>query len=327
MAIFTFVEGGYNNQFKTAFYIELAFLPFRLGVIYFNYFFLLPKFFLNQQIQKYILYTITTLVIASIAQRVLMYFYLNDILFPDWNQGVFWQPYRFLQSAMIITSPMILLLGLEVMSRWISIQRRAELLERDKLKAELGYLRSQINPHFFFNTLNNLYGLALRKSDKTPEVVMKLSELMSYILYEADRDLVPLSKEMDQIDRYVSLEQMRYDNRFEVELKVEGDVEHFTIPPLLLLPFVENSFKHGVNKSSKDGWISIFVRVQNGDLNFKISNRIFSVQQDEIGHNGLGIANVKKRLNLLFPNRHSLLYEESDGVFNVELVLTNKNET
>ena len=251
----------------------------------------------------------------------MFYNYLNDIFFPGWDQGEFFQPYKFLQSAMIIASPMIFLIGLTTTSRWFSLSRRAQQLESEKLKAELSYLRSQINPHFFFNTLNNLYGLALKNSKKTPEVVLMLSELMSYIIYEADKEIVPLSKEIEQIERYIALEQVRYENRFTIELDVSGDVDLFTIPPLILLPFVENSFKHGVNKSSTGGWIAIKIEVEDDQLKFKIENETYTQPSDKSRNGGLGIENVKKRLNLLFPENHILEYGMSDNRFIVDLTL------
>lgn len=319
MAIFTFVEGGYSNEFGVAFYMELGFLPFRLAVVYLNYFLLLPKFLEERKLSKYLLQTLIFVVVASFLHRAFMYFYLNDILFPNWNPKGFPQPYKLVQSAMIITSPMVFLIGIEVLLRWLESERRAEQLAGEKLKAELSYLRSQINPHFFFNTLNNLYGLAMKKSDKTPEVVMKLSELMSYVLYEADKESVPLSKELEQVERYVALEQIRYENRFEVDIKTEGDIDMLNIPPLILLPFVENSFKHGINKSAKDGWISIIVRT-NGELNFTIRNSIPQFSEEEKS-GGLGIENVRKRLELIYPDRHILVCDRGESEYIVNLTI------
>lgn len=324
MAIFTFVEGGYSNNFDTAFYIELGFLPFRLSVAYLNYFWLLPKFLLNRNIVQYILYTLLCIALAGFFHRVFMYYYLNGILFPGYDAGTFPVPYKLLQSSVIITSPMIFLIGLVVIKRWASSERKAEQLENEKIKAELGYLRSQINPHFFFNTLNTLYGLSMKKSDQTPEVVMKLSELMSYVLYEADKEWVLLSDELDQIERYISLEQIRYEDRFHTEIEVSGDPELFRIPPLILLPFIENSFKHGVNKSSKDGWISIEIEVDNEQLRFSIKNKVFdNSSKIDDGKNGLGIKNVRKRLDLLYEE-HTLICQEQKGMFVVELVIQNQ---
>ncbi|MEO9484736.1 MAG: histidine kinase [Ekhidna sp.] len=324
-AIFTFVEGGYSNNFDISFYIELGFLPFRLSVAYLNYFWLLPRFLLNRNIVQYIFYTLICIAIAGFLHRSFMYFYLNEILFPNWNQESFPIAYKLLQSSVIITSPMIFLIGLVVIKRWVSSERKAEQFENEKIKAELDYLRSQINPHFFFNTLNTLYGLSLKKSEKTPEVVMKLSELMSYVLYDSDKDSVLLTEEIDQMERYISLEQIRYENRFHTEIEVTGDPEFFRIPPLILLPFLENSFKHGVNKSSKDGWISIRINVSQNTLMVSIKNKIFGLaDQSNTGRNGLGIFNVQKRLSLIYPQKHSLLCEEQDGMFVVELTIQNE---
>ncbi len=322
-SIFTFVEGGYSNKFQNAFYIEVVYLPFRLVVVYLNFFWLMPKYLLKRKIGLYMALTIFTIIIASFGHRYTAYFHTNAFIFPNWEQGDFWQAYKFLQSAMIITSPMIFLIGLSIVSKWVTTERRAELLEKEKLKAELGYLRSQINPHFFFNTLNNLYGLALQKSDRTAEVVMKLSELMSYILYEADREHVPLSKEIDQIERYIALEQIRYENRFKLDFLIDGDIDQFQIPPLLLLPFVENSFKHGVNKDSQEGWVGITIDVKESEFYFCIKNKIPVLKEkDGSDNNGLGIANTKKRLELLFPNCHSLEYTETKELFSVTLTIT-----
>jgi LytS/YehU family sensor histidine kinase len=321
MGIFTFVEGGYSNQFDVAFYMELGFLPFRLVVVYTNYFLLLPRFLQKRELSRYLLQTLVFIVIAAFLHRAFMYYYLNDILFPNWNPGSFPQPYKLVQSAMIIASPMIFLIGIEVLLRWLDSERRAERLAGEKVKAELSYLRSQINPHFFFNTLNNLYGLALKKSDKTPEVVMKLSELMSYVLYDADKDLVPLTKELDQIERYIALEQIRYENRFEIVFDTHGDIEHFSIPPLILLPFVENSFKHGVNKSAKNGWVSVNVSVSDEQFKFNIHNGVPAKTEPKKSASGMGISNVKKRLRLLYADKHELECIEKENEYIVNLII------
>lgn len=321
MSIFTFVEGGYSNQFREAFYMELGYLPLRLITAYTNYFWLLPRFLLKRKISDYLFYSILSICVASLINRLLFYFYLSEIIFPGWDQGSFFQAYKFLQSAMIITSPVIFLIGLVIMGRWVSIERKAEQLASEKLKAELSYLRSQINPHFFFNTLNTLYGLALKKSDHTAEVVMKLSELMSYVLYDADKDSVALEREIEQIERYILLEQIRYENRFKTELEIKGNVESYQIPPLILLPFVENSFKHGVNKSSKDGWISTRIAVEGDQLHFVIKNKVFEQLEKDGDKNGVGIKNVEKRLKLLYPDDHSLSYEKVEDLFVVELII------
>lgn len=321
MAIFTFIEGGYLNNFDDAFFIEVAYLPVRLLVAYLNYFFLLDRYLLKGKYTNYILSTLLSIVIAAIIQRFITYYLVYPLLFPDWDKGSYWQAYRLVQPAMIITSPLIFIIGFSIASKWISLERRAELLEKEKLKAELKYLRSQINPHFFFNTLNNLYGLAQEKSDKTAEVVMKLSVLMNYILYEADQDQVKLEKEIEYIKNYIELEEIRYGDRFESSLTVQGDISSTSIAPLLLLPFVENSFKHGVNRESKGAWIYIKLSIKDKQLSFDIENSLLA-NDHTLESGGLGLDNVVKRLNLLYPNQHELIYGPDENSYKVQLTIT-----
>lgn len=321
MAIFTFVEGGYQNNFREAFFIELAYLPMRVCVAYLNYFYLSRKYLLKGDYKGYVGLTILSIIVAALVQRCITYYYIYPLLFPDWDAGSYWQAYRLVQPAMIITSPLIFIMGFSIASKWVSLERRTELLEKEKLKAELSYLRSQINPHFFFNTLNNLYGLAQEKSDKTAEVVMKLSILMNYILYEADQEQVPLSKEVEYIKNYIELEEIRYGNRFESSLIVQGDLSSLQIAPLLLLPFVENSFKHGVNRESEGAWISIKLTYKDNQLDFSISNSLLTEDNPQAS-GGLGLNNVVKRLNLLYPSKHQLVYGPEGDTYKVQLTIT-----
>lgn len=322
MTIFTFVEGGYGNQFQQAFFIELGFLPFRLAVVYYNYFVLLPKLLKTQRVGYYILATLMTLIVASFGHRLLVFNYLYIVLFPEWDQGSFWAIYQFLQSFMIIITPMVFIIGFTIGSRWISSERRAELLESEKLKVELNYLRSQINPHFFFNTLNSLYGLAQEKSDKTPDVVLKLSNLMNYILYDAENEMVGLDWEIEYIKTYISLEQIRYGDRFVADLEVVGNPQDFQIPPLIFLPFVENSFKHGINRDSDGAKLKIRFSLKDGSIDFEATNTLGSGKPAS-KNGGIGIFNVKRRLDLIYSNRYSLEYGIDGDVWRVHLLLKN----
>lgn len=318
MSIFTFIEGGYGNNFDDAFFIEVAYFPIRLIVVYFNYFKLTPNFLMKGKIRAYILFTLISVVTGSFLHRLAMHHYINALIFPDWEQGSFWQAYRFIQSGMIITSPMIFLIGLTVVYRLIDSQKKLAEISEERTKAELQFLKSQINPHFFFNTLNNLFGLALAKSDKTAEVVMKLSELMSYMLYETRRQYVTLTKEINYIKNYIELEEVRFGGRFTCDLNITGDTQ-LNIPPMLLLPFVENAFKHGVHTSSEGAWIKVVLEVDEHQLNFKVENSIGDREEGKKG--GLGIANVKRRLALLFPEKHKLKIEDQDNQYYISLTV------
>jgi len=320
--IFTFIEGGYSQEFLRGFYLELGFLPGRLLVVYINYFWLLPKYLLQSRYFPYISYTFISLIIGSFIHRMVMHFYMEEAVMGFTEPNPFWNLVGFVQAGIIILIPFMFLIGLTVLTKWKSAEQKADSFEKEKLAAELNYLRSQINPHFFFNTLNSLYGLALNKSEKTPEVVLRLSELMSYVLYEADKAAVSVAEELEQIESYVALEQIRFGNRFEVDIKVEGDTDFAKIPPLILLPFVENAFKHGVNKASKDGWISIYVSYEHERLEFRVTNKVFESETEQSENKGLGIKNVSKRLSLLFPDKHQLSCARVGNEYHVRLLLT-----
>ncbi|MEP5612248.1 MAG: histidine kinase [Cyclobacteriaceae bacterium] len=320
MSIFTFIEGGYANQFREAFLIEVAYFPIRLAVIYLNYFWLMPKFLLNDKTRQYVILTILSILIASFLHRLLMFSFINELIFPGWDQGSFWQGYKFLRAGMIITSPMIFLIGLTVIYRLVDSQKKLAEISEERTKTELQYLKNQINPHFFFNTLNSLYGLALKKSDQTPNVVMKLSELMSYMLYDTDQTGVALSKEINYIKNYIELEEVRFEGRFKCNLQVDGDIDNLLIPPMILLPFVENAFKHGVNTSSEGAWINVLIRGGKKELMFEVENSIGKSSEEE-KKGGLGIQNVVRRLQLLFEDNYSLNYGRSGQKYSVQLTI------
>ncbi len=327
MAIFTFVEGGYQNNFDEAFMLEASYLPSRIILVYFNYFILLPRFLLRRKYERYLSYTVVTILVATMIQRLLSFYIVNPLVFPDWDQGPFFQAFRIAQAGMIITSPMIFLIGMTVVIRWAGSEKKVQELAREKVETELKYLRNQVNPHFFFNTLNNLYGLAQEKSDKTPDVVLKLSELMSYMLYETNKPLIQLTREIDYIRNYISLEEQRYQDRFNCNLSIKGEINEVMVPPVMMLPFVENAFKHGINKESEGAWMNIDLKVEGEKLYFKLENSL-PEQREVKGKGGLGIKNVERRLELLFPHGHTLRYGPESDRYAIELMidLTKLNE-
>lgn len=317
--IFTITDGGYNNRFDRSFFIELAHLPLRLIVVYLNYFVLFPKLLLAGKYYRYAFYTLISLIIAALLQRGIMFYYVNPILYPQTSDVVsYFIPYKLLQAGVIINSPLVFMIGFSVLHHVFKLRDKTELLERENLQSELKFLRAQINPHFFFNTLNSLYGLTQEKSDRAPEVVLKLSELMSFVLYETDQERIPLSKELKYIKNYIELEEIRYGDRFVCNLSIHGNTE-VLIPPLLMLPFIENSFKHGIKHESDSGWINITVCVIEKKFIFEIANSIVEIAPSQNGQNGVGIANVKRRLELLYPEGHALLYSKTEKQFKVEL--------
>ncbi|CAL2094431.1 two-component system, LytTR family, sensor kinase [Tenacibaculum sp. 190524A02b] len=187
---------------------------------------------------------------------------------------------------------------------------------------ELKFLKMQIHPHFLFNTLNTLYGFALKKADEAPDMILKLSNLLDYILYQVEKPLVLLSAEIEHIEDYMALEKMRFQNNLEVSFKKEGVNKEVQIAPMMLLPFVENAFKHGVqlNGILKVG---IYLIMEEGKIKFKISN---SYKKELVKSKGIGLENIRKRLEMLYEKDFKLIIRRNEDVFDVQLEIPIKNE-
>ncbi|MFA5299818.1 MAG: sensor histidine kinase, partial [Lutibacter sp.] len=192
------------------------------------------------------------------------------------------------------------------------------LIKTQKINAELSFLKTQLNPHFLFNTLNSIYSLANKKSDDTTEAIITLSELMKYMIYETNKEFVALQNEIDYIKNFISLQNLRLKDSSGVRFNVRGKLD-YNIEPLLLISFIENAFKYGTDYTGKTD-ITIEIKVENDILSLKVSNYI-SLKEKKNNSSGVGIENIKSRLNILYPNSHTLNIEESDKLFKVELLL------
>lgn len=197
------------------------------------------------------------------------------------------------------------------------LQMNREILE-EKLKAELNYLKAQIHPHFLFNTLNNLYSLTLARSEQAPHVVLKLSALMRYMVNDCREEKIPLEKEVQYMMSYIELEQIRFDQRLEISFNIHNDIKGPVITPLILLPFIENSFKHGPSVDTEKAWITVDLMVKEGTLFFKVEN---SKSVAAPSSNGFGLKNVERRLALLYPGRYSLEKKNDPEYYGIDLKL------
>jgi len=218
-------------------------------------------------------------------------------------------------------------LAIKIAKIWLATQLRQQKLIKEKLEtelklreAELRFLKSQINPHFLFNALNNLYSLTLSKSDKAPEVVLKISALLDYVLYECNVPLISLDRETDSIRNYIDLQKIRYGTRTNIEFNLQGDTAAVQIAPLLILPLVENAFKHGLDKTIGSGFVRIKISVENKELNIKVENSLNGENNHE--GEGIGIKNLRKRLELQYPNQHTILLNETENEFVAELQIS-----
>ncbi|MCW3114518.1 MAG: hypothetical protein JWR18_2914 [Segetibacter sp.] len=207
-----------------------------------------------------------------------------------------------------------------VIQEWLGIESKRQEVENEKLATELSFLKSQINPHFLFNTLNNIYSLAVVKSEATADAVLKLSSIMRYVLSETKHDTVPLDKEIQFIKHYIELQKVRLTDKVSIEFNVEGETEGKQIAPLLLIPFVENAFKYGV--STKETSKLVFeIKATPDRIYFASTNDMMSTDKGNENNTGIGLKNTRRRLELLYADAHQLTVAEENKQFIVKLIL------
>jgi len=199
-------------------------------------------------------------------------------------------------------------------------QLRLQEAESKQLQTELALLKSQVNPHFFFNTLNNLYALSLDKSEQVPEVILKIADLMRYVLESSQNKQVELTREIDFIQNYLALERLRLSTNSDVKFNIAGKTDGKMIAPMLLIPFIENSFKHGVSASTSNNYVHIDLKIEGDDLCFSVeNNKRDNDRANEHASAKSGLKNVTRRLELLYPKRHQLDIEENNQSYQVNL--------
>jgi len=192
---------------------------------------------------------------------------------------------------------------------------KIQTLREDQLKTELAYLKTQVNPHFLFNTLNNMYVMSKKKQEELPETIMQLSDLLRYQLYETDEDTVPLDNEIKYLKNYLKLEELRRQH-LQLDFEISGEVRSKKIRPLILLPFIENAFKYS-NSGSGSDYIKIQLTANETQIGFSIENNKGTLHRGDVG--GIGLANAKRRLELAYPDRHTLTVDDSEHSFKVDL--------
>jgi sensor histidine kinase YesM len=209
-----------------------------------------------------------------------------------------------------------------LMADHFSAQDQKREMMKEKADAELKFLKTQINPHFLFNTLNNLYALAYSGSENTAPGIMALSQMMRYLLYETGQEVVRLKKELDFVLNYIELEKLRLENSDSIRIDFDEDHPEMMIAPLIFIPFIENSFKHSRIIDDAEAWIEISIKTGSGKILFKCSNSIPQKQVKKDTNGGVGLENITKRLQLIYPGRHSIRMTNESNKFNVELEIT-----
>jgi sensor histidine kinase YesM len=289
----------------------------------------IPKFIIKG---KYVLGSIAVAaicVMAGLLSSSISRFILDDLreaLFPQWGENLTRYRTTSLWLSLLAGLRGGLTIGgmaaaIKLMKYWYVKEQRNLQLQKENTESQLQLLKAQVHPHFLFNTLNNIYSHTQNVSPTASKLVMGLSDMLRYMLYECNQPFVPLNKELQMITDYVTLEKIRYGNRLDVQIDFPSETGNLVIAPLLLLPFVENCFKHGASNMLDQPWISLQVIVDNRVMKMKLVNGKANGYKPLKSSNGIGISNVKKRLELIYPEKYILDIQEEDEVYIVNLKL------
>ncbi|NOY49536.1 MAG: GHKL domain-containing protein [Chlorobi bacterium] len=297
-----------NKLYPTAIYTF-----YLITIVYINYFFLIPRYAAKRKIGKYFL-AVSLIVLVNSIFFVITFSIIINIRLSFQNAVSF----SVLEIVYVIITSFF-----KFFKEWVEnqgLQLKIAMVEKQKAEAELIALKSQLNPHFLFNVLNSIYSHSMLNPEAAPSIILKLSELMGYILYECKEKLVSLQKEMDFLMNYIELEQIRTEDELDINMDI-SNTKDILVPPLLFIPLVENAFKHSVSADEQEKTISLKMEVSNDNLLFDLCNtKTESLNAGKKRLNsGIGIENVKKRLNLLYPGMHSLVINETKTTYCIKV--------
>jgi two-component system, LytTR family, sensor kinase len=316
------LQGSLNDCYDVSFRAALLNVPIIMVVTYFTIFVTVEKFLLQKKYLPFVFCLLASMVFAGVFRRIVTFEIIYKVLYPARATTLFLPPKMMIDAVYV---QLIAGLGsmIYVIRKWMEQQRINETLMKEKVAAELALLRSQVQPHFIFNTLNNIYMLSLKNSPLTSDMIYRLSALLSYMLYDSKRTLIEVEKEIDYVKNYINLEKIRYGNRLDVQMSGVNNVRGVQVPPLLFLPLVENAFKHGVSNAVEDSWIHIDMSLKKRVLIFKIENSLCDEKAKTNGFgNGLGLDNLRKRLEILYPDNFELKLLKEEGSHLAVLRLT-----
>lgn len=303
---------------------ELWMLPVKLIVTYGFLYYLIPKFFKTGKYWGLFWRVLLFLVPLLLVNRLIVYYQVYPLLFDEFPNLELLSPRRIFFSLLEIASAVAVASTVKLLRDQVQSQQREAMLLQEKLQSELNFLKAQTNPHFLFNTLNNIYALARKQSPNTAPIVLKLSQIIRFMLYECTSPRIALAEELKVVRDYIDLENLRYNNRLSVSFSEDLDYPQQQIAPLLLLPFVENAFKHGASETRFESFIRINIELKEGILKARIEN---SKEEDQITEpGGIGLKNVKRQLELIYPGKHQLEIKNKETLFTVNLQINLNQE-
>jgi two-component system, LytTR family, sensor kinase len=324
MAVFTTL--GYTHAaVKFLFY-----LVFQMAGVYFNLYFLVPRFLEKGRYITYIALLLSTIICS--ASCIVSGYYIGALLSGKTVLELYGVApgnyYSLFESGALPSTiaAMTLAMSIKLTRNWLRARRKEKLLEMEKLETELKFLKSQFNPHFLFNTINSIFVLISKNPKMASESLVKFSDLLRYQLYECNEQQIPLVQELGYLDNFIELEKLRQDGNQEWKFEIDNPGNNqLTIAPFILMPFVENAFKHVSQQKQTKNWIHMELKCRDHQLHFTISNSTDHHSHHESGmekYRGIGLKNVQRRLDLIYPEMHSLNIQRADNQFRVELILT-----
>ncbi|MFY8022215.1 MAG: sensor histidine kinase [Bacteroidia bacterium] len=303
---------GLNNPEKILVWMVIFQLA-HIALFYFNYHVLVPRYLLNR---RYFRFLISLLVLFVMIQMIP--FVSNKILMDE--QGFMNRDFRRMGKFMTITFGLLLVAsstGFRLLNEWLRLEAEAKELSNEKLLAELSFLKAQIDPHFFFNTLNGIYSLSITQPEKVPNYLLRLSHFIRFVINDEAAQLISIEEEVQHLRDYVELQKLRLTDKTQIDFQVSIDQSHWKISPHLFFPFVENAIKYGISPS-KPSSIIIRLEVKEQAMLFEVKNSKMR-ENSELGSNLIGMKNVKRRLELIYPKKHQLRVDDLPDSFFVSL--------
>lgn len=316
----------YGSYSKTLIHHLIILIP-QILASYCLVYWQIPKLFYKKKYVLFILSVALGSYLFTALARILVIHLIEELYrLPPFRQESIWEILTdvkrlYEQYFYGVFVPVSLFVIIKLLKESFEDKSKREILEKEKVSAELNFFKAQIHPHFLFNTLNNLYVLTLQKSDKASDTVLKLSEILDYMLYQCNDDRVSIDKEIKLIQNYIDLEQLRYGDRLELSFNHSIDNLNTQIAPLILISLIENAFKHGASGSINKPVIKIDVKVEKGQMDFSIFNSKTKIEQDDNTNfkKGIGVSNTKSQLQLLYPDKYQLEIIEEDLSYHVKL--------
>ncbi|WP_158512962.1 sensor histidine kinase [Flavisolibacter tropicus] len=323
LVLFSFIQGFAAHDISTAFYNEVFSLPPKLVFVWLVTGPLMNRWFFAKRFGIFFLFYAMLLVVFAILLRLVDNYIILTYFLTHWSKQALLSTsplvYNLVKLQFVVTIPFCF----RLFQYWTREEQRAQAIQSEKLQAELHALQSQFHPHFMFNVLNSLYAKILTKSDDAADMLLRISSLLRFTVYEANGKTIQLEQELNYLRHYIALQELRFGSRVEVCFTVTGNTAGKMIEPFLILPFIENAFKYCLNNEEEEGWITIYVFVNEEQLSIQVENSLSKTEKADNTEDqqGFGIAHVQKRLELLYPGNYSLKLTPGKESFFVSLKL------